>query len=168
VEGGADAVLVGAGVGEAATLAVSLLAVGLLIDEVEVEEASGVYGALLVVAACEVATGSLLTGAAGEGVEVVATGAGDSTALVRLLLAVAFDVVVATFASSTLDEALLVRVGSGAGVGVGSATFAVDSLAVGEVGAETSAGVALGATESALLAVRVAGACTLISLSFTL
>ena len=121
---------------------------------------------LLVDVLLEVATGSLLIGAAGAGL--VAAGSGVTVDdLLALMLA---EVFVATFASD-FEEFLVPRVGAGVGVGrgVASATLAGASRVVVAVVDETSAAAdALGAVSVSAVLFCATGAGALISLSLML
>ena len=125
---------------------------------------------LLVDVLLEVATGSLLMGAAGAGAGLVAAGSGVTVDdLLALMLA---EVFVATFASD-FEEFLLLRVGAGVGVGVGrgvaSATLAGASRGVVAVVDETSAAAdALGAVSVSAVLFCATGVGALISLSLML
>jgi len=122
---------------------------------------------LLVDVLLEVATGSLLIGAAGAGAGLVAVGSGVTVDdLLAFTLAGVF---VATFASGF--EEFLVRVGAGVGVrrGVASATLAGASRVVVAGVDETSAAAdVLGAVSESAVLFCATGAGALISLSLTL
>ena len=156
------------GATDGAAFAVSVFAGGVLAAGLGCVDAIGVsVGPLLVAALLEVATGSLLIGAAGAGVELLMAGSGATVALLAFTLAVVFDEVAATFASGLDDFVLRLGAGVGTGAGAASATLAGSSRAVGAVVDETS--FAAGAPSApALLAVCAAGAGTLISLFLTL
>jgi len=121
---------------------------------------------LLVDVLLEVATGSLLIGAAGAGL----VAAGSGVTVDDLLALMVAGVFVATFASD-FEEFLVLRVGAGAGVGrdVASATLAGASRGVVAVVDETSAAAdALGAVSVSAVLFCATGVGALISLSLTL